>query len=101
MIDAALGKKNEAIREGRRAVELLPANKDAMNHPKMSKYLAIIYAWTGEKKLALDQLAELTQVPSDVNYGDLRLNPYWDPLRGDRRFDKIVSSLAPNDQSNH
>jgi serine/threonine-protein kinase len=96
MIDAALGKKEDAIREGRRAVELLPISKDAMNSPKLSKYLTIIYAWVGEKKTALDELTKLSRMPSDVNYGDLRLNPYWDPLRGDRHFEKIVASLAPD-----
>ncbi|HYR21601.1 MAG TPA: adenylate/guanylate cyclase domain-containing protein [Chthoniobacterales bacterium] len=96
MIDAALGKKEEAIREGQRAAELLPVNKDAMNSPKVSRYLAVIYAWAGEKKLALDELTKLTRMPSDVNYGDLRLNPYWDPLRGDPRFEKIVAFLAPD-----
>jgi serine/threonine-protein kinase len=96
MIDAALGKKEDAIREGRRAVELLPISKDAMNSPKLSKYLTIIYAWVGEKKMALDELTKLSRMPSDVNYGDLRLNPYWDPLRGDRHFEKIVASLAPD-----
>lgn len=96
MIDAALGKKEQAIREGKRAVELLPTNKDAMNSPKLSKYLAVIYAWTGEKKLALDELTKLAQTPSDINYGELRLNPYWDPLRTDPRFEKIIQSLSPD-----
>jgi hypothetical protein len=46
--------------------------------------------------MALDELNKLTQMPSDINYGELRLNPYWDPLRGDRRFEKIVAALAPD-----
>jgi TolB-like protein/class 3 adenylate cyclase len=95
MIDAALGKKEEAIREGRRAVQLLPVSKDSYAGVKVIEYLAIIYAWTGEKKLALDEVTKLAQVPSDLNYGELRLHPYWDPLRGDPRFEKIVASLAP------
>ena len=96
VIDAALGHREQAIREGQRAVELLPRTKDAMNGPKISRYLAVIYVWTGEKKLALDELSKLTEIPSDVNYGELRLNPAWDPLRGDPRFEKIVASLAPD-----
>ena len=95
MIDAALGNKDEAITEGRRAVALLPTSKDSMNGPKLAKYLAVIYAWTGETKQAVEQLTGLTQIPSDVNYGDLRLNPAWDPLRGEPSFESMVASLAP------
>lgn len=61
----------------------------------MLQQLAVIYAWTGEKELALDQLKQAARIPSEVNYGYLRLHPYWDPLRGDPRFEKIVASLAP------
>ena len=59
------------------------------------EYLAIIYAWTGEKNLAIDQVAATLQIPSNLNYGKLRLHPFWDPLRGDPRFEKLVASLAP------
>jgi hypothetical protein len=95
MIDAALGRKADAIREGRRAAELLPITKDAIDGAVLIQYLAVIYAWTGENRLALEQLAEVVRVPSDVNYGYLRLHPLWDPLRHEPRFQKIVASLAP------
>jgi serine/threonine protein kinase/Flp pilus assembly protein TadD len=95
LIDAALGRKEEALREGHRAVELLPVEKDAINGPLMIKYLAMIAAWTGEKDLALQQLAIAVRPPSTVSYGQLKLEPYWDPLRGDPAFEKIISSLAP------
>jgi serine/threonine-protein kinase len=95
MADAALGNKEDAIREGRRAVELLPVTKDSIIGPLLVKYLALIYAWTGEKDLALEQLAIAARIPSHLSYGELRLHPYWDPLRGDPRFEKIVASLAP------
>jgi TolB-like protein/DNA-binding winged helix-turn-helix (wHTH) protein/Tfp pilus assembly protein PilF len=95
MIDAALGHKEEAIREGRRAVELLPAAKDSINGAHMQEFLAIIYAWTGEKDLAIDQIRSTLQSPSSLSYGDLRLHPFWDPLRGDARFEKLVADLAP------
>ena len=95
MIDAALGRKEDAIREGRRAAELLPVAKDSMKGATIMEYLAIIYAWTGEKTLAIDQVASTVQIPSDLNYGKLRLHPFWDPLRGDPRFEKLVASLAP------
>jgi hypothetical protein len=54
------------------------------------KYLGVIYAWTGEKDLAIKQIAETLQVPGDFSYGELRLHPIWDPLRGDPRFEKLV-----------
>jgi TolB-like protein/Tfp pilus assembly protein PilF len=94
MIDAALGKKAEAVREGQRAVELLPITKDALNGALLIQYFAVTCAWTNEKKLALEQLAIAARIPSNISYGYLRLHPYWDPLRGDPRFETIVNSLA-------
>jgi TolB-like protein/class 3 adenylate cyclase len=93
--DAALGNKEDAIREGQRAVELMPVSKNAIEGPLLIKYLALIYAWTGDKDLALEQLAIAARIPGYLSYGHLRLHPYWDPLRGDPRFEKIVASLAP------
>jgi TolB-like protein/Tfp pilus assembly protein PilF len=95
LIDAALGQKEEALREGRRAVELLPLEKDAINGPLMITYLAMIAAWAGDKDLACEQLGIAIRPPSTVSYGQLKLLPFWDPLRGDPRFEKIVASLAP------
>ena len=97
LIDAGLGRKEEALREGRRAVELVPVEKDALVGPTMIKYLAMIAAWTGDKDLACEQLAMAVRPPSTVSYGQLKLLPFWDPLRGDPRFEEIVASLAPND----
>jgi TolB-like protein/Flp pilus assembly protein TadD len=90
MIDAALGRKQDALREGRRAVELLPATKDVMTGPELMRNLALIYAWTGEKDLALDQIAAVLQGPGPITYGQLRLSPSWDALRDDPRFEKLV-----------
>jgi TolB-like protein/class 3 adenylate cyclase/Flp pilus assembly protein TadD len=95
LIDAGLGRKDDAIREGRRAVELVPVSKDAIDGTNLILNLAVIYAWTGEKDLALKQLAEAAQLPSSLSYGWLRLHPDWDTLRNDPRFEKIVASLAP------
>jgi TolB-like protein len=95
LIDAALGRKEEALREGRRVVELLPVEKDALNGPLMIQSLAMIAAWVGDKNLACEQLAIAVRPPSTVSYGHLKLLPWWDPLRGDPRFEKIVASLAP------
>jgi TolB-like protein/Tfp pilus assembly protein PilF len=95
LIDAALGRKEDALREGRHAVELLPVTKDSIDGAEVMKYLAVIYAWCGEKDLALEQIAATLRIPSTLSYGNLKLHPYWDPLRGDPRFDKIVAQLAP------
>jgi serine/threonine-protein kinase len=95
LIDAALGRKEEALREGRRAVDLLPVEKDPIWGPAMHRYLAKIAAWVGDNDLACEQLAIAARVPSGVSYGQLKLMPWWDPLRGDPRFEKIVASLAP------
>ena len=95
LIDAGLGRKKEALREGRRAVELLPVEKDAINGPLMIEYFAMIAAWTGDKDLACEQLATALRYPSSLSYGRLKLLPFWDPLRGDPRFEKIVASFAP------
>ena len=97
LIDAGLGRKEEALREGRRAVELLPVGKDAINGPLMIGYLAMIAAWVGEKELACEQLAIAVRPPSTVSYGQLKLLPFWDPLRKDPCFEKIVASLAPKE----
>ena len=95
LIDAGLGRKQEALREGRRAVELLPVARDSLGGADMIQGFAIICAWIGEKDLALQQLAISAQIPGGVTYGQLKLHPFWDPLRGDPRFEKIVASLAP------
>jgi len=95
LIDAALGRKEEALREGRRAVELLPVEKDPISGITMVKYFAIIAAWVGDKDLACEKLAIAIRPPSRLTYGELKLLPFWDPLRGDPRFEKLVASLAP------
>jgi serine/threonine-protein kinase len=90
MIDAALGRKEDAIREGRRAVELLPVMKDVMTGSELLRNLALIYAWTGEKELALDQIATALRGPGHITYGQLRLHPWWDAIRDDPRFNQLV-----------
>ncbi len=95
MIDAGLGRKEEALREGRRACELLPISKDAVDGVCLAVNLAQIYAWSGEKDLAIDQIVAVERVPNYLSYGFLKLQPQWDSLRGDPRFERIVSSLAP------
>jgi TolB-like protein len=90
LIDAGLGRKEEALREGRRAVALLSVQQDILGGIAMIKYLAMIAAWVGDKDLAFEQLAIATRSPSDLSYGQLKLLPFWDPLRGDPRFERLV-----------
>ncbi len=95
LIDAGLGRKQEALQEGRRAIDLLPVAKDSINGVHMIEYYALIAAWVGDKDLACEKLAKAVQLPGTISYGQLKLLPYWDSLRGDPRFEKIVASLAP------
>jgi len=97
VIDAGLGHKEQALQEGRRACELLPISKDAISGVALTVNLAQIYTWTGEKDQAIEQIAAVERTPNLLSYGLLKLHPYWDALRGDPRFDKIVASLAPKD----
>jgi len=98
MIDAGLGRKELALDEGRRAVALTPLEKDIKNGSLVLQYFAITAAWAGDKELALQQLERGLRAPNAsiaLSYGALKLLPFWDPLRGDPRFEKIVQSLAP------
>jgi tetratricopeptide (TPR) repeat protein len=95
LIDAGLGRKDNALREGRRAAEVMPPSKDSINGAHIMYQLAVIYAWVGQKELAIDQLERSAEVPASLSYGQLRLWPHWDSLRGDPRFDRLVQSYAP------
>jgi len=98
VIDAALGRKEEALREGRRALEVVPVADKSLELPSLVANLAWIYAWIGERDLAIEQLEiALGKIPATPTYGELRLNPIWDSLRGDPHFEKVVNSLAPKD----
>jgi tetratricopeptide (TPR) repeat protein len=100
LIDAALGRKDLALDEGRRAIALTPVEKDVNNASRVLQYFAITAAWAGDKELALQQLNAGLRAPQAslmLSYGALKLLPFWDPLRGDPRFEKIVASLAPKE----
>jgi tetratricopeptide (TPR) repeat protein len=101
IIDAALGHKEQALEEGRRAIALTPLEKDVTNGSRVLEYFAITAAWAGEKELALQQLETGLRAPVAsllLSYGALKLLPFWDPLRGDPRFEKIVQSFAPKER---
>jgi TolB-like protein/Tfp pilus assembly protein PilF len=95
LIDAGLGRREDALREGRRALDLMPVTRDALDGANIVTYFALACAWLDEKDLAFEFLTISAQVPNGISYGTLRLDPDWDSLRGDPRFDKIVASLAP------
>ena len=93
-IDAALGRKEDAIPEGRHAAELWPVTRDARVAAEIATLLAIVYMWTGERDAAIQQLEEVVKVPGGPTFGDLKLNPVWDDLRNDPRFGKIVADAS-------
>jgi tetratricopeptide (TPR) repeat protein len=92
LVDASLGRKEEALREIEKAVELA---KDPLGRPGILLDQAVVYYKLGDRDRALQQLEELAKAPHGLDYGDLLLNPDWDSLRGNPRFEKIVASLAP------
>jgi len=94
-VDAGLSQKDLAIREAQHAVDLMPISKDIYDGALVLEGLAQVYVWTGERDRAIDLVQKLLTMPGYTNYGRLKLHPLWAPLRGDPRFDKIVSSLAP------
>src|SRR5437868_1579566 len=98
LIDAALGRKDLALNEGRRAIALTPLENDVVNGSRVLQYFAITATWAADKDFALQQLEAGLRAPAAsqmLSYGALKLLPFWDPLRGDPRFEKIVESLAP------
>jgi tetratricopeptide (TPR) repeat protein len=96
LIEAGLGNKEEAIRLGRRAIELTPVAKDSIRGVYMIAHLGMIAAWVGDKDLALEQINLFNRLtPAGFHYGQLKLDPMWDPLRGDPRFEAIIASRAP------
>jgi tetratricopeptide (TPR) repeat protein len=97
--DAQLGRKEDAIREGERATQLLPVEKDWLNGSQLQVKLVGIYAQTGEIDRALDLLEQMVHNPGGatyISYGSLKFDRVWNPLRGNPRFDKLVAELAPN-----
>ena len=98
-VDAGLGRKELAIQEAQHAVDLMPLSKDIYDGALVLEGLAQVYTWTNEPDRAIELLQKLATMPSYVNYARLKLLPIWNPLRGDPRFEKIVNSLAPKDQS--
>jgi TolB-like protein/Flp pilus assembly protein TadD len=96
LILAALDRKKEAIAEGKRAVELLPESKDAFAGPRITTSLAQIYAMTGESDEAFRLIDHLLETPIGLTVPVLKLDPAWDPLRKDPRFQALIDKYAAN-----
>src|SRR5437879_4396971 len=96
LILAGLGQKDAAIAEGKRAVELLPESRDAFDGPEVTAVLAQIYAWTGEHDQAFGLLDHLLVVPNGITVPGLKLDPIWDPLRKDPRYQALIEKYAAN-----
>lgn len=97
LIDAALGRTEEAIQEAKYAVEMLPICEDAWEGPCLVYNLAAVYALTSKPSLAFEQLAILLDTPGAIAYGELMLDPAWDPLREDSRFNGLIAQIAPSE----
>lgn len=97
VVDSLLGKKTDAIVEAKHAVDMLPISRDAMDGPGLLLNLAVVYAWSNELDKAFETIAPLAKIPNGISYGDLKLSVWWDPLRKDPRFDKLLTELAPKD----
>jgi hypothetical protein len=97
VVDALLNQGEAAIAEAKRAVEMLPTSKDAVEGPRIAMNLAVVYAWSNEPDLAFETMGPLTKTPNGIYYGELKRDPYWDPLRKDPRFEKLLAELAPKD----
>jgi len=100
LAEAALGQNEEALRHARHAAEILPPSVDAMAGPMCEIRLAQVLALTGDRDGTFDKLGKLVKLPFGLNSGDLELNPMWDDLRDDPRFDRILAEsalpIAPN-----
>ena len=89
-----MGQKEEAINEGKRAVELLSESQDAFDGPQIAAALAQIYAWTGESDEAFRLLDHLLATPNGLTVPMFKLDPAWDPLRKDPRYQALVDKYA-------
>jgi len=94
-VDAGLGQKELALQEAQHAIDLMPISKDIYDGGLVLEGLAQVYTWSDEHDHAIELLQKLVSMPSYINYGRLKFHPLWKPLRGDPRFEKIISSLAP------
>jgi tetratricopeptide (TPR) repeat protein len=96
LLDAGLSRREEAVREGRRAVELCPLAVDADDGATVLSSLAMIYAWTGDINAAMERLQFLAKTPGGPHFGYLKYDPAWDAVRSDPRFEAMLKSIEPH-----
>ena len=94
---AGLGRKDDAIREGKRAIELRPESQDALDGVRMTLGLAQIYAMVGERDMAISLLEHCVTLPAGVTLNVLKLDPAWDSLRDHPRFQKMIAQNSLHD----
>ena len=92
--DAGLGRKEDALREAQHALEVWPLSRDATITPDIAQIIAVAYIWAGEREAALQLLGQFAKVPYGPTAGDLKLNPVWDDLRNDPRFERIIAKAV-------
>jgi TolB-like protein/class 3 adenylate cyclase/Tfp pilus assembly protein PilF len=95
LIDAGLSRKDEALAKGRRAIELRPISDDAVDGAVVIGNLALIYAWVGDVNLSMEQLTFLAKTPGGPDYGQLKFDPAWDPVRRDPRYTAMLATIEP------
>ncbi len=88
---AYLGRKADAVREGRRAVELVPTTRDGYTGPYLQHQLVRIYILVGENDKALDELEPLLKTPYYLTPAWLKIDPMFDPLRKNPRFQRLIA----------
>jgi serine/threonine protein kinase/TolB-like protein/Flp pilus assembly protein TadD len=92
--EAALGQNEEALRHARHAAEMLPPSVDAVGGAMCEMNLVAVLVMTGDRDATFDKLSKLVKLPFSLTHGDLKLNPIWDDLRDDPRFDRILAESA-------
>lgn len=95
LVLAMVGRKDDALREGNRAIELKPESRDAFDGPMYTIALAQIYTWIGDKNHALQLIEKSLNTPNGVTSANLKLDPVWDPLRDDARFKALLEKYSP------
>src|SRR4029450_9810535 len=89
---ALLGRKADALREGRRVGEMLPVSRDALDGADLQDDLAYVETLVGEHDAAIKRIAYLLTIPSEVSVPFLRADPMWAPLRGNPAFQRLLST---------
>lgn len=88
---AGQGRRNDALGEITHALETFPLSREPLSAVAMREYLSAAYAWVGDRELGLELLQEIVRLPNGPPAGNLKLNPGWDDLRGDPRFEQIIA----------